>query len=92
MSCLSEDVKSCGWLAPGLDTPSIKWTEFLSVSLAAEYDDDRTLQFASTLAGTRYEPLPANAFSFQRYGYDPTSPKFTLKQHRSVSGLPLSRN
>lgn len=64
ISCLSNDIHSCGWLAPGLDSPTIKWTEFQSIRLMASYQDKDTLQFASTLAGPRYDPLPANVYSF----------------------------
>ncbi|XP_052131890.1 vanin-like protein 1 isoform X2 [Frankliniella occidentalis] len=67
VSCLSEDARSCfGQIVAGLDSPSIKWTEFQSVYLEAEFPREDGVQFASTLVGPRYDPLPASAFSLER--------------------------
>lgn len=65
ISCLNEELASCGWNAPNLGSPSIKWTEFVNVTITAEYVADGTLQFPSVLAGPRYEPLPASHYNFQ---------------------------
>lgn len=65
VSCLGEDLQSCGWQARGLGSPNIKWTEFLSVNIEGDFEVGRTLQLASTLAGPRFEPLPASIYKFE---------------------------
>ncbi|XP_034247575.1 vanin-like protein 2 [Thrips palmi] len=64
ISCRNKELSSCGWNVANLNNPTVRWTEFVNVHITAEFDRQNTLQFVSTQAGPRYDPLPAYLYDF----------------------------